>query len=620
VRLKTELHQIIGLCAALAFLVTGLLAFWSVRRFHRVEYVEARGALLGRVLRTACVEKIGGPSPVPDLTRFLSHLVRPGSADDEDLDIVSAVVYDPDRQVVVNLGATSRAHDPADPHVVRAYASSDPEGVEIEAGEVFDRWSKDGEEIVEFALPLVSDSGEHQGVLVFALVRRGAREAFFRTVVIMFVGGALVIALLWLVLFKMLKGRILAPILLLSKGIERVRAGDLTARVQIHRRDEIGTLVESFNDLIAVLVERDSLQARLEEANRLEEAHRKLNEAHRQLQQAQEQLIITEKHASIGRLVHGLNHELNNPLSAARNMLPPLRKSLDELRSVHAPAAELAEAADEAPEEHPAPPAPDEVGGEPEAPPQAEAEAVEGSGSGSSRRRSVSEEASALAPGPRFDPAEVKETLEDATRAVEVLERSVRRAINIVHDLGAFSRLTTADLERIPLREVIAEAIAACESDLGERIPVSVDLPEVDGEPLTLKAFPNLLTQVFVNLLTNSAQAIEGNGRVRIAAKLVGDDRVRIEYDDNGPGIPKENLSKVFEPFFTTKEQGQGTGLGLSLCLGIVQKHGGTMGVKKRWRGAHFVVELPLEAILDTTDPFGSAAFLSAGTTTVYQG
>ncbi|RMG06873.1 MAG: HAMP domain-containing protein [Planctomycetota bacterium] len=606
-RLKTELHRIIGLCAGLTFLVVGLVALWSVRRFHRVEYVESRGAVLAHVLRRVCVEKLEGPNPVPELTEFFEHLLGPGG--EEDLDLVSAVIYDPERRVLINVGATSREHDPGEAHVEKAYSAQDPEAVEVESGEVFDRWSKNGEEIVEFALPLVGDRGERLGVLVFALVRRGARAAFYRTVLLMFVTGAAGTALLWFVLFKMLDRRILQPILVLSRGIEAVRGGDLSARVEIYRHDEIGTLVESFNDLIAVLVERDSLQARLEEANRLEEAHRKLEEAHRQLKAAQEQLIITEKHASLGRLVHGLNHELNNPLSAAQNMLPPLEAALAELRSQIVP-----------------PPAGEDGAGEDSASPDSEgaddgATATEATNAPAQEIVGAADpttfSGSPSSPG-GIDSARLREALDDAARAVGVLERSIRRAINIVHDLGAFSKLTTADLEWVELQTVVDEAIAACEPEgIGQRISVSVDLPLVDGKPLALKAFPNLLTQVFVNLLTNSAHAIEDTGRVRIWAKLLGEDRVRIEIDDTGSGIPKENLPKIFEPFFTTKEQGKGSGLGLALCLGIVQKHGGSIGVKKRWRGAHFVIELPRVARLEDRDPFASGSLAVTSTTTV---
>lgn len=209
------------------------------------------------------------------------------------------------------------------------------------------------------------------------------------------------------------------------------------------------------------------------------------------------------------------------------------------------------------------------------------------------------------------------EALDDAGAAIAVLARSLTRAIHIVRDLGEFSRLTTADLEQVELRTVLDEAVAACEHELGPdaRVAVHVDVPEVEGEPLRLKAFPHLLAQVFVNLITNSAQAIEGSGKIRVWARRVGDGRVRIELDDNGPGIPKEHLSKVFEPFFTTKEQGKGSGLGLSICLGVIEKHGGTIEARRRWRGAHFVIELPLEPVIEPGDITASGSILASAVT-----
>lgn len=612
-QLKGELHRIIGVCAAVTFVVIGAIAFQQVRRFHREEYVEARGIAMSRVLAPAVTKALEGPNPEGDLEDLLRKLVETNPETARGLDVVSAVVYDRHKRPVgAQIGGTTSDHDPNDPHITKAFQATDPRAVLIQPGDPLQRFSKEGEEIVEFALPLINGKGDLTGVIVFSLARGGARYSFVRTIVVMLVGAAIVIALLWFALYKMVDNLILAPILKLSEGIKQVRGGDLSVRVGIYRRDEIGILVESFNDLIAVLVERDSLQARLEEANRLAEAHRRLNEAHRQLKEAQEQLILTEKHASLGRLVHGLNHELNNPLSAAQNMIPPLKVALDNLREALLPPPpaptvepEVAPSLEESDEGSLASSDTATVGetGEPALPDAVTEAELDPARSDSGR----------LAPPP-LDPS-VREDLEDATQAVEVLARSVLRAINIVRDLGEFSRLTTADLERVELQAVVDEALTACQPDLGgNKISVSVDVPEVEGEPLRLKAFPHLLGQVFVNLISNSAQAMEGSGKIRIWARLVGSDRVRIELDDNGPGIPKDHLDKVFEPFFTTKEPGQGTGLGLSICLGVIEKHGGTIEARKRWRGAHFVIELPLEPVVEANDPRASTNILSGST------
>src|SRR5207249_450565 len=100
-----------------------------------------------------------------------------------------------------------------------------------------------------------------------------------------------------------------------------------------------------------------------------------------------------------------------------------------------------------------------------------------------------------------------------------------------------------------------------------------------------------------LNLNNNPLHALEAHrpsGWTRITTEQAGE-HARINFEDNGPGIPEANLSKVFDPFFTTKDVGTGTGLGLSLCYGIIKEHGGTISVRsKPGEGASFRIELPL--------------------------
>ena len=108
------------------------------------------------------------------------------------------------------------------------------------------------------------------------------------------------------------------------------------------------------------------------------------------------------------------------------------------------------------------------------------------------------------------------------------------------------------------------------------------------------------LQQVLINLATNAQHALKATAaprRLTLAARHdAAARRMRIEVSDNGPGIPADVQLRIFEPFFTTKPQGEGTGLGLSLCRGIVESHGGTMQVdSQQGRGARFVIDLPLE-------------------------
>jgi two-component system NtrC family sensor kinase len=102
-----------------------------------------------------------------------------------------------------------------------------------------------------------------------------------------------------------------------------------------------------------------------------------------------------------------------------------------------------------------------------------------------------------------------------------------------------------------------------------------------------------------MNLLMNACDAIERDGEIRVRTRPTAGG-VRLEFYDDGPGIPDEALSRIFDPFFTTKPVGVGTGLGLSLSHGIIERHGGRIFVgSEPGRGTTFVIELPLVATAD---------------------
>jgi two-component system NtrC family sensor kinase len=106
------------------------------------------------------------------------------------------------------------------------------------------------------------------------------------------------------------------------------------------------------------------------------------------------------------------------------------------------------------------------------------------------------------------------------------------------------------------------------------------------------------LNQVFMNLLINACDAMGDKGRIRVETRALDAQRVRLEFQDEGPGIPPEMRDRVFEPFFTTKPVGQGTGLGLSLSHGIIERHGGRIWVESEpGAGTRFLIELPIGGI-----------------------
>jgi signal transduction histidine kinase len=110
-----------------------------------------------------------------------------------------------------------------------------------------------------------------------------------------------------------------------------------------------------------------------------------------------------------------------------------------------------------------------------------------------------------------------------------------------------------------------------------------------------IMCYPGQLNQVFMNLLNNAQEAIEGEGTIVIRT-WKEKDSVKISIKDNGRGIPDQVKKKIFEPFYTTKEVGKGTGLGLSISFGIIEKHNGTIAViSEPGKGSEFIITLPVK-------------------------
>jgi two-component system NtrC family sensor kinase len=179
-------------------------------------------------------------------------------------------------------------------------------------------------------------------------------------------------------------------------------------------------------------------------------------------------------------------------------------------------------------------------------------------------------------------------------RHLEMVYKSAQRCHKIVQSLLSFARKHQPERKPANINELIGNAVEFLQYQLRtSNIEVETNLePKL---PLAM-IDPHQVQQVFLNIINNSRQAIEAHqpgGLIRITTEKCGD-HLRVIFEDNGPGIPEKNLSKVFDPFFTTKEVGKGTGLGLSLCYGIIKEHGGTITVKsKPGEGATFIVDLP---------------------------
>ena len=183
---------------------------------------------------------------------------------------------------------------------------------------------------------------------------------------------------------------------------------------------------------------------------------------------------------------------------------------------------------------------------------------------------------------------------ERAAKITQAAERSVR----IVKSFLTLARQRAPERAAMELNDVVAAAVELLAYSL------HVDNIEVDchlaAELPTLWADPHQLQQVVVNLLSNAHQAMQAMATPRRLTIATAADatrrRVQLTVADTGPGIPHDLQQRIFEPFFTTKPPGLGTGLGLSLCQGIVESHGGTIHVESApGQGAVFRIELPVE-------------------------
>ncbi len=179
-------------------------------------------------------------------------------------------------------------------------------------------------------------------------------------------------------------------------------------------------------------------------------------------------------------------------------------------------------------------------------------------------------------------------------RLNQLVERSivgVERMSKIINDLKSFSRLDVSAKNRVNINDEIDITLNIMVSEFQNRITV---IKEYDTLPY-LECCASKLNQVFMNILINAAQAIEGKGNI-IIRTTYEDNLIKVAITDTGKGIPENILDKIFDPFFTTKPVGRGTGLGLSISHGIIRDHNGEILVESTvGKGTTFIIKLPLK-------------------------
>ena len=268
----------------------------------------------------------------------------------------------------------------------------------------------------------------------------------------------------------------------------------------------------------------------------------------RKLGEAQSQLLQSEKMASIGVLAAGVAHEINNPIGFVNSNLGSLQRyTVDMLRLLDAYAAREA----------------------------------------------------GMSPADRREIDQIKKEIdaeylrEDCGSLLAESLEGLDRVKRIVKDMKDFSHVDGGVRQLADLESGLDSTLNVVWNEIKYKAEVSREY----GQIPPVECFPSQLNQVFMNLLVNAAHAIEGRGRITVRT---GHDEqwVWIEIEDTGKGIEPALLGRIFEPFFTTKPVGQGTGLGLSVSYGIVQKHGGVIEVRSELGvGSVFKVILPRHAV-----------------------
>jgi len=176
----------------------------------------------------------------------------------------------------------------------------------------------------------------------------------------------------------------------------------------------------------------------------------------------------------------------------------------------------------------------------------------------------------------------------DLVEKLSAVERNIDRASVIAQELLQFSRPRSTDLIPVNINTIIRGSLTLLQYRL-KGIVIELDL----GDPAEVMGDPGKLEQVFINILSNSAEAMPSGGKIAIAT-LQHDASVIIRITDTGVGITGEHLSKVFDPFFSTKEIGMGTGLGLSISYGIIRQHHGSIMVASNvGSGTTITIEIP---------------------------
>jgi signal transduction histidine kinase len=292
-----------------------------------------------------------------------------------------------------------------------------------------------------------------------------------------------------------------------------------------------------------ILTQKDHLVSLNQE---LEKQKFELNKALNELTQAESQLVQSEKMASLGLLTAGVAHELNNPINFISSSINPLQRNIDDLLV-------LLDKYDSTVQEK---------------------KLAEKFGDVDELRNDL----------------DTAYLVNETRKLLKGISEGAFRSQQIVRDLRTFSRMEENEFTNIDIHEGIDSTLSLLGHKMEDRVKVHKDYGKIPH----IECLPGKLNQVFMNILTNSILAIDGEGEIFVRSESSGN-TVAISIRDTGKGMAAEVREHIFEPFFTTRPVGAGTGLGLSISYSIIEEHNGSIEVSSQpGEGTEFIITLPI--------------------------